>query len=466
MEIIIKPNLLIFVILYGILMVFIGIKYSKKISSSDEFVLADRSLGSLVLVGTLLATWCGSGAITGGETAISFTHGFKASLIMGSANVVGIVILALLSGKIRAYGKYTIAGIIEEKYGNIAQVFASIVIVLSYVGILSYQFKGLGYILNVTTGVPVEIGTLIGTIMIIFLALSGGLLSVAYTDAISAIIMIIGIYLTIPFMYVKLGGISNIIANLPPENVSGVGTLTPIQMVSYIIPTLVLLLSDQNMFQRLSAGKDKQSVKKAVAGWLVAIIVTVPGLAFIGFMARSVFTNITSDLSIIATATYLPTFFGGLLLTASTAFIITTGNSFLLSASTNITYDIYRKFINQNATDKQLLNVTRISIIILGIAAFSIFNFFPTILSLQMFAYTIYGASITPAIIGAIVWKKVTAIGGLSSMIAGFLATLVWEWVLNIPFGINSALISVPVAIIVLIVVSLLTQKNNQKLAL
>ena len=444
-------------------MIYMGIKYAKKISSSDEFVLANKSLGSLVLVGTLLATWCGSGAITGGETAISFSHGLKAALIMGSANAIGIVVLAFLAVKIRAFGKYTIAGIIEEKYGEKAQFFASIVIILSYVGILSYQFKGLGYILNVTTGIPVEIGTLIGAVMIIFLALSGGLLSVAYTDAISAIIMILGIYVTIPIMYVKLGGMSNIIANLPPENVSGVGTLTPLQMISYIIPTLVLILSDQNMFQRLSAGKDTQSVKKAVAGWLIAIIVTVPGLAFIGFMARSVFTDLSSDLAIIATTTYLPTIAGGLLLTASTAFIITTGTSFLLSASTNITYDIYRKFRKENVTDAKLLSVTRISIVFLGLVAFSIFNFFPTILALQMFAYTVYGASLTPAIIAAILWKKVTAIGGLSSMVAGFLATIVWEWIFDTPFGINSALISVPVAIIVLIVVSLLTQKSKKE---
>ena len=83
-------------------------------------------------------------------------------------------------------------------------------------------------------------------------------------------------------------------------------------------------------------------------------------------------------------------------------------------------------------------------------------------LAIQYWSYTIYGAGITPAIIAALCWKKVTKTGGMVSMVVGTLVTIFYE-AFGQPWGIATVLLAVPVATIVLIVVSLLTQKGNQK---
>ena len=106
------------------------------------------------------------------------------------------------------------------------------------------------------------------------------------------------------------------------------------------------------------------------------------------------------------------------------------------------------------------MKFTKITIILLGIIAFVIGKYFPSILAMQMYSDTMYGAAITPAFLAAILWKRATKFGGLFSIITGGGMTLIWELVLNRPMGWNSILVTAPSAIFVLIFVSLLTKKH------
>jgi len=459
MKLINNPNLLWYVIIYGIVMVVMGIIYSKKIKNSDDFILAGRGLGPLILMGTLIATWCGSGTITGGPASMAYKFGFWPSLLFVIPSLIGISILYIIGNKIRAYGKYTVAEILETKYGSFARTLAGIIIALAFVGIVSYQFKGIGFVLNITTGLSVDLGTIIGAFLIIFLATIGGLMSVAPTDALSAFLVIFGLLIAIPAVLTAGGGWSNICANVPPEHLTVTGPLNWVQMIGFYLPLLMLLLGDQNMYQRLSASNSNKTTKSATIGWFIGLLIINPVVTLIAFAGSSLFKDIPAGMALISTTLVIPQFIGGILLAAISAFIITTGNSYLLSAATNITYDIYAKYFNPKATDKQKLNFTKILIPILGIIAFVMIRFFPSVLSIQMYAYTVYGAGITPALLAVFFWKRVNKAGGIASMFTGVISTLIWEIPLSRPYGLNSALISVPLAIIALIIATLLTSK-------
>ncbi|MFZ3577711.1 sodium:solute symporter family protein [Virgibacillus sp. DJP39] len=362
----------------------------------------------------------------------------------------------------RAFGKYTISCILEEKYGVSARNLASVIVILAYVGIDSYQMKGFGFILNLTTGMSVEVGTIIGAALIIFLAMIGGLRSVSQTDAISGFLMVGGLLITVPVIIGIAGGWDTIVANVPESHMSATGGLTTIQLIGYLLPALFLLLGDQNMYQRLASSKGDSTAKKAQIGWLIIMLIISPAISIIAFTSRSLFPDIDSGMALKATTLVIPVGIGGILLAAAAAFIITTGNSYLLSAATNMTYDIYGKYINKDASDKKQLSMTKLFIVALGVFSYLLISFFPTVLAVQMYAYTVYGAGITPAILAVFFWKRVTAIGGISSMITGVVTTLVWEILLSKPFELNSVVISVPAAVIVLITVSLATQKKHK----
>jgi SSS family solute:Na+ symporter/sodium/proline symporter len=123
----------------------------------------------------------------------------------------------------------------------------------------------------------------------------------------------------------------------------------------------------------------------------------------------------------------LPTVLGVLLLCGAAAIIVSTANSFLLTPSTNLMRDVYQRFINPAATDRQVLVYTRVLVVVLGIIGFIAGNFFPTILAMALWAYTMYGAGITPALLAAFVWPRATRAGGVASISVGMLTTLAWE---------------------------------------
>jgi Na+/proline symporter len=216
------------------------------------------------------------------------------------------------------------------------------------------------------------------------------------------------------------------------------------------------------MYQRLASSKEDKSAKKGMIGWFIGVLIIMPSVAVIAYVAKSIFPDIAPGMALISTTTVLPNIIGGILLASATAFIVTTGNSYLLSAATNVTYDVYGKFINPNATDKQKLVFIKTFVVILGIIAFLMVRFFPSILSLQMYAYTVYGASLCPAVLAVFFWDGVTKQGGIMSMLTGVLTTLIWEIPLARPNDLNSIIVSLPLAVMVLIIVSLITKNSNQ----
>lgn len=463
-EMVAKPSLLIFVGIYFVVLVLVGAYYSRHTKTSDDFVRAGGGLGTIVLIGTFLATYTGNGTISGGGNSLAYTYGLWPGIFFGVPALAGIVVLWLLSGKIRQSNEYTVAGIISNKYGEKARLVSGIIVALSMISITAYQFRGLAYILNVTTGVDVSIATIIAAILIIFLAFSGGLKSVAVTDAISAFIMLIGIIIATPLVIKAAGGWSNVVAvneSIDSARLTWNGGQTFAGFIAGYLPLFLLTMGDQNLYQRIASGKGDGTVKKGFIGWFLGILIVMPLVAVISFSVKTIFgDNIDAGMAFMSSTTVIPTFAGGILLAAAAAFIVTTGDSYLLSGATNITYDIYASWINKDATDKQKMRVIKWTILITGILAYIVLQFFPTVLAIQYWAYTISGAGITPALVAALVWPKVTKAGGIASMVIGSVFVVVYE-AMGQPWGIATVIPAIIISVVVLIVVSLCTQPKK-----
>ncbi|MDD2519190.1 MAG: sodium:solute symporter family protein, partial [Bacilli bacterium] len=365
---------------------------------------------------------------------------------------------------IRKSNTYTVSQILENKYGSIAKMIGFFVTLVAFVGICSYQYRGLAFVLNITTGLPVDIGTIVGAIIIIIIAMFGGLFSVAYTDAIGAFLIVITCLLSVPFALQAGGGWSNIAASVEPIKLTFSGGRNIFTWIGGYLPLIILLIGDQNFYQRMSAAKSDKAASIGAIGWMALTTLSVPCVGLIAFIGSAMFgKGIQAGMSFMSMTTVIPTFIGGILLAAASAFILTTGTSYLLSGATNITYDFYITYINKNASDKQILLVTRWATPVLGVLAYIILQFFPSILAIQNWSYTMIGAGLTSAIVGALIWPRVTKAAGLTSMILGSGTTLIWE-MLGTPFKVSSAIVAFPVALISLIVVTLLTSSKDDSL--
>lgn len=429
----------------------------RRVRTGDEFMLAGQSLPLWVMIGTLLATWVGSGTVIGGA-AFTYEHGPLATIFFYAGVPIGILILYfLLADRVRDLSTYTIPEVLERRYGPVARVMGAVCILLAYVGITSYQFIGGGYVLHLTTGLSVNDGSALTAVFIVFLAMTGGLFSVAYTDALSAILIVVALALGLPFAIGHAGGI-HWYHHLPATTRTITGGLTVPQALGYFLPLLMLILGEQNMYQRFAAARDSATAKRSNLGFFAGAVVVLALTTLLAATAIVAYPGITPDTAVLQVALRsMPFAVGAPLLVAAVAFIVTTGDSYLLSCSTNVTHDFWVRFVNPGASQTQQLWMTRGVVVALGVAAWVLGTFFPSVLAIQIYSYTMYGAAITPAVLAAILWKRATPAGGVTSIVLGGAGTLFWELGLHRPAGLNSILFSLPLSVAALVLVSLAT---------
>ena len=435
----------------------------KKVKTADDMVTGGHRIPFIILVGSLLATWCGGGGITG-NASIIYNGGPWVGAITFAAPPIGIILLYFIAGKVRKSNKVTVPEIMGARYGQSASIISAVCVMLAYVGVLATQLKAAADILVLlcsSSGVEISRGLalVICTTIIVVITVGGGLVSVAYSDAISALIMIGGFFIAIPIL-ISVANAQG--AVLPPEKTTLTGGMSGWELLGYFLPSLALMLGDQNMLQRFASAKNSTEAKKSNIGMFIGEILVIVSIIAVVTQAARLYPTLDTPSNVIfqVSVDYLPMAFGALIMCACMAFIVTTADSYLLSSATNLTNDIYVKYIRKDATDKQKMLVLRGTIVVFSVIAVALTLYFPTVLSLQMTAYTMYGAAITPAILFALFSKKVTQAAGIAGILVGGLATIVWT-LMGTPYGIQCAIVAVPASVIAILVVSAVTPKGE-----
>ena len=167
----------------------------------------------------------------------------------------------------------------------------------------------------------------------------------------------------------------------------------------------------------------------------------------------------------------LPLIIGLILVSTMMAIIVSTADSFLLIPATNLTRDVYQKYINVSASEKQIILVSRALVLVLGLIAFLLVSQFKTVLNAAFTAYNIYGASLTPSLLAAFLWKRATKEGAVASILTGASITIIWTYFLPNWNGFNNLNpflqeLTYPAAglsVFVLIIVSLFTPTPSKE---
>lgn len=397
--------------------------------TGDDFLVAGRSLPAHVLVFTLLSTWIGSGSLFGGA-GLGYRSGFSA-LWQAAGAWVGIALIYFIAPRVRRLAQYTVPDILERAYGPRARLLGTVTTVIAYTTIAAYQFRGGGRLLNLVAGIDPRAGAIVTAIFCIAYTAIAGMLSVAYLDVFNGIMMIVGAGLAAVYLMGHAGGAGSALDALRPEHLTLFGGMSPADALALFLPTMFLLLGEANMYQKFFSARDESAARRAVAGWIVGTILVEALIVSIGVFGSAVVPGLTTNQSeaivVRVAIDVLPGLLGALLLAGAAAIIVSTANSMLLTPATSLVHDVYRRFVSPSVTDREILIYTRGAVVALGAVAFIIGNFFPTILSMALWAYTMYGAGVTPALLAALVWKRVTPTAGVASIAAGMITTIVWE---------------------------------------
>ena len=423
----------------------VAIYRTTRVKTKADYLVAGRSLPAFVLVLTLLTSWIGAGSLfAGAENA--YKNGF-AALWQPAGGWLGLLLIYFIAPRARKFAQFTLPDLLEARYNQAARVLGTFAILFAYVGITSYQFKGGGDVLHLIfpDTVTPELGTYIIAFFVIVTTALAGMSSVAYMDvAIGSLVTGICIIAT-PYLFHQAGGWSGLHASLPQQyfevfgnyRISPQGVEQPVFMgfiraLEFLVPTMLLMLGNQVMYQKFFSARSEKDARNSVIGWIIGTLVLETLIVAIAVFGRALYP--TGEVAqhpreiIPYTARHgLPAVLGAILLGAVFAKVISTASNYLFSPATNLVNDVFVRYLAPHASNKRVLIISRLSVVLLGCWALYQAIYAESILQKMLWAYTIYSAALTPVVLAAFYSKRVTAWGAVAAIASGTVVTLAWD---------------------------------------
>ncbi len=417
-----------------VVLVLLGVSLAqlRGVKTKADYLVAGRSLPAFVLVFTLLSSWIGAGSLfAGAENA--YRNGF-AALWQPAGGWTGLLLIYFIAPRARKFAQFTIPDLLEARYNQTARVLGVIAILFAYTAIASYQLRGGGDILHLIF--PDAIGSttgmyIIAGFVIVFTALAG-MASVAYMDVAIGLLVTVALIVSVPILLHHAGGVAGLHAVLPESHFHLLGSITFARAMEFFLPTMLLMLGNQAMYQKFFSAKSERDARIAVVGWIFGTVILETIIVAIAVIGSALYT--TGEVSqrpreIIAyTARHgLPAMLGALLLGAVFAKVISTANNYLFSPATNLVNDVFLRYIRPGANNKTILLVSRMVVVGLGIWALIQGAYTQSILEKALYAYTIYSAALTPVILAAFYSRRINSQGAVACIAAGTFVTVFWD---------------------------------------
>ena len=402
------------------------------VKTKADFLVAGRSLPAFVLVFTLLSSWIGSGSLLGGAEN-AYKHGFVA-LWQGGGGWAGLLLIYFIAPRARRFAQFTIPDLLEARYNQTARVLGVIAVLFAYTAITSYQLTGGGDILHLLfpTIITADLGKYIIAAFVILFTAIAGMSSVAYMDVVIGLLATITMLIALPVLTHTAGGWSAVKHALPATHFQVLGDDSFIQALELFLPTCLLMLGNQSMYQKFFSAKSERDARVAVVGWIIGTVILETVIVALAVVASAIFP--TGEVShrpreILAYSALhgMPVFLGALLMGAIFAKIISTANNYLFSPATNLVNDVFVRYMAPDASNKRVLIVSRLMVVFLGIWALYQSLHTESVLKKTLYAYTIYAAALTPVILATFYWRRANSAGAVSAIAAGTFVTVFWD---------------------------------------
>ena len=432
----------------------VGLYASRKVKGSEDFLLAGRSMGLMVLVGTLCATQLGGGNIIGTSTN-GYNQGLS-GMTFGVSTGIAMLVLGLLMAKpMRKMGLCT-AGFS----------FAALV------GILAAQVGAISKVLTVF-GIDSKMAAVVAISIIILYTSFSGMWGVALTDVVQLVVIFIGVPLTTVIGMAKIGGWSGMAAKLSAMDVpGGLDTyLSPTgiglaAMASIALSMIAYEIIGQDFYQRLLSAKNERIAK---TGCIIAgCILMAMGVnsAIDGMLARAFLGDSLTEVSAIASLAVevLPTVAAGIVIAALCAAVMSTADSLLLACTSHVVNDIYLGAMGKSADDenssKAVLRMSIVTTVLVGAASLFISLAIPGIITILDYAYTFYASGLVVPVLLGLFWKRGNAMAAVTSIVAGGAVSLLCVFkVVNIP--VDEIIVGMVASLAAYLAVTLATSKEK-----
>ncbi len=502
-------QILITMIAYMATVIAIGLFYAKLANkSSENYFLGGRSLGPWVTAMSAEASDM-SGWLLMGLPGLAYWCGLADAFWTALGLIVGTYLNWLIVSKrlrrysVRAGNAITLPEFFSNRFREkkkVVSTFAALFILIFFAVYASSCFVTCGKLFSTLFGAPYIPMMIIGAVFVLAYTIIGGFLAESASDFMQGIVMFVALVFVVIIGVFKAGGFGAIIDNAQsiPGFFEFFGLATPLVDADGVQQTLgdvalfgvradYGLLSVFSMLAwglgyfgmpqvllRFMAIRKESELKMSRRIAMVWVVISLGVAVFIGIMGRYLFPtelltkSASESIFVTMSTSYLPPILAGLVMAGILAATISSSDSYLLIAASAFAKNIYQGVIKKDASDKKVMLMSRITLVVLTLFAVIIaLDEDSVIFNIVSFAWAGFGATFGPLMLFSLFWKRVNRAGAIAGMVSG--AAMVFAWKLGISklggvFAIYELLPAFIVSCIVIVVVSLLTAPPSKEI--
>jgi len=483
-------NLVPLLIIAGMLFAFILVGLREKISDASEYLISGSYVGRIGGGAAIASNWMSAASFLG-MAGVIYLHGYGAL-----AYVIGwtggyVLLLVMLAGQIRRFGKYTAPDFVGERYESPTARLVSAVISIGISVIYCVaQFKGVGLVFSWLFGIAYRQGVILGAAVVVSYVVICGMLGLAKNQRLQYFVLIVSFIVPLMFLAKKLGyfwllpqfGYGVAMADLAREfrfDMAAPFTTTSLYQWTALCFTLMVGTAGlPHVLSRFYMVPNIRDARWSVVWGLffIALIYwSAPAYAVFarlmearsGISLNSAASTGMADIVVLRSAVTagLPSWVVGLLAAGAVSAAFSTIAGLLMTGAASISYDIYYRLINRKASEARRMLVAKTGTLVLaGLVLFLSIEPPGLIAEITAVAFALAGNTIFPAFLLGIWWGKANRYGAITGMLAGSLITfadpLLGEMfpILSTMFPVtSSAMLGAPIVIIIMIIVSRLT---------
>ncbi|EFB0769531.1 sodium/proline symporter PutP [Campylobacter coli] len=461
---------------YAALMLYIGFYFYRQNKNTEDYFLGGRSLGPVVSALSAGASDM-SGWLLMGLPGALYASGLIESYIAVGLSIGALLNWSFVAKRLRIYtsviaNSITIPDYFETRFDDdkhILRIVCAIVILIFFTFYVSSGLVGGAKLFEATFGIRYEYALTTGTLIIVAYTFLGGYKAVCWTDLLQGLLMMGALIVVSAVMLYHLGGFGEamaVIEEIKPNALSmgeGIGALSIVSALAWGLgyfgqPHILV------RFMSIRSTKDIPAATFVGISWMVISLI---GACFIGLLGIAYVHKFELTLQdpekifIVMSQLLFNPWIAGILLSAILAAIMSTASSQLLVSSSTIAEDFYKRIFNKEASNKTVMNLGRIGVLLVALVAFVIStDKESSVLSIVAYAWAGFGASFGSVMLFSLFWSRMTRIGAILGMITGAVMVVLWKNYLAelFNFPIYEIVPGFVAASAVIIIASLLTQ--------
>lgn len=489
-------------VVYLLLMVIVGAVYMKKTVSSEDYFLGGRGLNAWVAALSAQASDMSGWLLMGLPGAI-YAMGTGQIWIAVGLFIGTVCNWVFISGRLRKYtieanNSLTIPAYFENRFRDkkrILLLVSSIVIVVFFLVYTASALAAGGKLFNTVFGIDYHVALAIGAGVILCYTFMGGFMAVCVTDFIQGTLMLIGLLVVPIIAYFMLPG--NLHDLLTQSGAVGGAASFLNPLTNGDRPYTFIEIFSQlawgfgycgmpHILTRFMAVKSEKELKKSSVIAIVWDILSLGAACLIGVIGRayllpvllgengaasteSVFIEMINKLFTVDMA--LP-FIGGIFLCGILAAIMSTADSQLLVTASAVSEDLYHNFVNKDADSKTILQVGRVTVIVVSVLAFVIaWNPDSSIMGLVSNAWAGLGSAFGPTVLLSLFWRRTNLAGAIAGIVSGGVTVAIWDYIplvggqtLGVATGLYSLAVGFAISSLMIVIFSLATKAPSKEI--